>query len=52
MGSISAPRPGYKPQFPAHVFDGKILSDAQLETVIYAGDAFERDLPSRFLPAE
>ncbi|WP_254602626.1 strawberry notch family protein [Sphingomonas bacterium] len=52
MGSITAPRPGYKPQLPAHVVDGKVLSDAQLETVIYAGDAFERDLPGRFLPAE
>ena len=52
MGSITAPRPGYKPQLPAYVVDGKVLSDAQLETVIYACDAFERDLPGRFLPAE
>ena len=52
MGSITAPRPAYKPQLSAHVVDGKVLSDAQLETLIYAGDAFERDLPGRFLPAE
>ncbi|MFN3432686.1 MAG: strawberry notch-like NTP hydrolase domain-containing protein, partial [Candidatus Sericytochromatia bacterium] len=52
MGSITAPRPSYRPQLPAHVVDGKVLSDAQLETLIYASDAFERDLPGRFLPAE
>lgn len=52
MGSITAPRPSYRPQLPSHIVDGKILSDAQLETLIYAGDTFERDLPGRFLPVE
>ena len=52
MGSITAPQPSYRPQLPARVVDDKVLSDAQLETLIYAGDAFERDLPGRFLPAE
>ena len=52
MGSITAPRPTYHPQLLARVVDDRVLSDAQLETVIYAGDAFERDLPGRFLPAE
>ena len=52
MGSITAPRPAFCPQLPARVVDDKVLSDAQLETLIYAGDAFERDLPGRFLPAE
>ncbi len=52
MGSITAPRPAYRPQLSTHVVDGKVLSDAQLETLIYAGDAFERDLPGRFLPVQ
>ena len=52
MGSITAPRPSYTPQLPIRIVDDKVLSDAQLETLIYAGDAFERDLPGRFLPAE
>ncbi|PZU06520.1 strawberry notch-like NTP hydrolase domain-containing protein [Sphingomonas sp.] len=52
MGSITAPRPSFRPQLPARVVDGRVLSDAQLETLVYAGDAFERDLPGRFLPAE
>ena len=52
MGSITAPRPTFRPQLPAGVVDERVLSDAQLETLIYAGDAFERDLPGRFLPAE
>lgn len=52
MGSITAPRPSFRPQLPAHVIDDRVLSDAQLETLVYAGDAFERDLPGRFLPAE
>jgi hypothetical protein len=29
-----------------------VLSDAQLETLIYAGDAFERDIPGLFKPVE
>ena len=52
MGSITAPRPSFRPQLPARIVDDKVLSDAQLETLIYAGDAFERDLTGRFLPAE
>ena len=52
MGSITAPQPSFRPQLPARVVDEKVLSDAQLETLIYASDAFERDLPGRFLPAE
>ncbi|NIJ09306.1 putative RNA methylase [Sphingomonas vulcanisoli] len=52
MGAITAPIPTYVPQLPARIVDGQILSDAQLETLIYASDAFERDLPGRFLPAE
>ncbi len=52
MGSITAPRPAYRPQLPTRIVDDMVLSDAQLETLIYASDAFERDLPGRFLPAQ
>ena len=52
MGSITAPRPTYVPQLPRQVVDSKVLSDAQLETLIYAGDAFERDLSGRFNAVE
>ncbi|OAN56797.1 MULTISPECIES: strawberry notch-like NTP hydrolase domain-containing protein [Sphingobium] len=49
MGSIAAPKTRYAPILPPRLLTENILSDAQLETVIYAGDAFERDLPGRFL---
>ena len=52
MGSITAPRPTYVPTLPQAVVDAKTLSDAQLETLIYAGDAFERDIPGLFTPVE
>ena len=52
MGSITAPRPIYVPTLPQAVVDAKTLSDAQLETLIYAGDAFERDIPGLFRPVE
>ncbi|HEX8215047.1 MAG TPA: strawberry notch family protein [Allosphingosinicella sp.] len=52
MGSIAAPRPDHVPLLPARLVDEGLLSDAQLETLIYAGAAFERDLPGRFVPTD
>jgi len=52
MGSIAAPHPSYLPELPVRIVEDGILSDAQIETLIYAGDAFERDLPGLFKPAE
>jgi hypothetical protein len=52
MGSIAAPRPDHEPLLPAGLLEEGLLSEAQLETLIYAGSAFERDLPGRFVPAE
>ncbi|MCG2841243.1 strawberry notch family protein [Sandaracinobacter sp. RS1-74] len=46
MASVLPPVPSYRPQLPKTAHDA--LSDAQLEAVIYAGEAFERDLPGRF----
>jgi len=43
MASIVPPPPTYRPMLPRRAVDA--LSDAQLETIIYAGQAFARDLP-------
>jgi predicted RNA methylase len=37
MASVAPPKPGYRPRLPANIFN--LLSGAQLETVIYAGEA-------------
>ncbi|TNE39081.1 MAG: helicase [Sphingomonadales bacterium] len=37
MSSVAPPKPSYRPQLPANIRD--LLSDAQLETLIYAGEA-------------
>ncbi|RBP85439.1 strawberry notch-like protein [Rhodobacter sp. 140A] len=39
MASVSPPKPSYRPKLPAAVLRDDLLSDAQLETVIYAGEA-------------
>ncbi|BAI99021.1 MULTISPECIES: strawberry notch-like NTP hydrolase domain-containing protein [Sphingobium] len=46
MASILPPTPTYRPMLPSSAI--RALSDAQLETVIHAGQAFERMLPGRF----
>ena len=49
MGSITAPKPTHVPALPAGLVSNGALSEAQLETLVYAGSAFERDLPGRFV---
>ncbi|NML91237.1 methylase [Sphingobium sp. TB-6] len=48
MSSIIPPLPTYVPMLPRCAVAA--LSDAQLETLIYAGQAFERDLPGLHAP--
>lgn len=50
MASVLPPAPSYAPNFQNRARDA--LSDAQLEAIIYAGDAFSRDLSGRHLPNE
>jgi len=50
MGSIPAPVPGHRPALPRRLVTEGLLSEAQLETVIYAGNAWAHHLPGTFEP--
>ncbi len=39
MSSVAPPKPSYRPHLPAKLVEQGLLSDAQLESVIYAGEA-------------
>ena len=52
MGSIAAPVPHVVPQLPAGLIENGVLSAAQLETLIYAASAHDRDLPGRYAPED
>ncbi|MEI2384740.1 strawberry notch family protein [Breoghania sp. JC706] len=38
MASVAPPHPSYRPHLPVNIIKSSVLSDAQLESVIYAGD--------------
>ena len=50
MGSVAAPVPQHQPVVPADWQEKQLLSDAQCETLIYAVNAFARDLPGTYRP--
>ncbi|MEQ8285729.1 strawberry notch-like NTP hydrolase domain-containing protein [Thalassospira sp.] len=44
MASVAPPQPSYRPYLPTHIIKSGVLSDAQLESVIYAGEAHTKHL--------
>ena len=52
MGSIPAPVPDYVPRLHDRILTDAQLSEAQLETIIYAGNAWTQFLPGKFTPSD
>ena len=48
MASVALPMPSYVPKLPAKVIRDRVLSRAQLETLVHALDATSSDLPGRY----
>ena len=47
MASVAPPKPSYRPHLPANLVADGVLSDAQLESIIYAGEAHGSSSPAR-----
>jgi len=45
MASVSPPAPSYRPVLPTKILETDAVSDAQLETIVYAGEAHTSTLP-------
>lgn len=52
MASVAPPQPSYKPHLPVRLIEEGILSDAQIESVIYAGEAHQGYLSGRWIVDE
>lgn len=52
MASVRLPVPTYRPHLPQDVIDTGLLSDAQLESVVYAGEAHAQHLSGSWLVNE
>jgi predicted RNA methylase len=52
MASVKAPLPTYRPMLPKRLITEGILSDAQVETLIYAGEAHAGMLVGRYVVDE
>ena len=48
MASVALPPPSYVPSLPAKVIRNRVLSRAQLETLVHALEATSSDLPGRY----
>jgi hypothetical protein len=52
MASVAPPKPFYRPHLPKSVIESGLLSDAQIESIIYAGEAHSGHLAGAFLVDE
>ena len=52
MASVAPPAPTYRPVLPAKIVGDGLVSDAQMETVIYAGEAHANLLPGSWILGE